>query len=82
MNTSDLLMRRLIEQQQMQTLVLLTLIDQLPPTYRASFAASLRTRVAAYMEAPLCGASDQTDALLTGLLAMYLEAAGQAPSLG
>jgi hypothetical protein len=79
MNMTDALIRQLIEHQQAQTIALRTLISQLPQDMRAGFSASLRANIAEYLESPVSGASAQTDALLTGLLATYLEAAGQPP---
>ena len=82
MNMTDALMRQLIEQQQVQLLALRALISQLPQSTRESFAVSLKASIGDYLEAPVSGASAQTDALVTGLLAMYLEAAGQPPAHG
>ena len=82
MNMTDALMRQLIEQQQVQLLAMRALLSQLPQSTGEGFASSLRTSVGGYLEAPLSGASAQTDALVTGLLATYLEAAGQPPAHG
>lgn len=76
------LMRQILERQQVQLIALLALIAQQPPKLRESFASTLRTNVGEYLEAPISGPGVETDALVTGLLSMFLEAAGQPPSHG
>jgi hypothetical protein len=82
MNMTDALIRQLIEQQQVQLLAMRSLISQLPQPVREGFAGALKASVCDYLEAPVSGASAQTDAMVTGQLAMYLEAAGQPPAHG
>lgn len=76
------LMRQILEREQVQLIALRTLIAQQPPSLCASFARTLRTNIDEYLQSPISGASAQTDALVTGLLATLLEAAGQPPAHG